>query len=173
MPQVIRPALPADAAAIGQIRVAAWQAAYTPFMPADYLAVLNPAANIESLRLKLENLSPHFYLALIEEAQEVAGFYLLGTPRFECPSHSAELWALNIAPHAWRKGIGKRLVMDAIASARRFSYQNIVLWCIAGNLGARQLYEQCGFRVNGQQKTDSQLTGHPLHEVCYALTLHF
>lgn len=59
----IRPALPTDAAVIGQIRVAAWQAAYTFFMPADYLAALDSSANIESLKLKLGDLSQHFYLA--------------------------------------------------------------------------------------------------------------
>jgi GNAT superfamily N-acetyltransferase len=121
----IRPALPTDAAVIGQIRVAAWQAAYTFLMPADYLAALNSSANIESLKLKLGDLSQRFYLAVAEESQEVAGFYLLGTPRFECAANTAELWALNIAPHAWRKGVGKRLVMDAIANARRFSYRQI------------------------------------------------
>jgi len=171
MPFTIRPALPTDAAAIGQVRVAAWQAAYAKFMPYDYLAALDPSTNIEALKLKLEQLSPHFYLSIAEKAQQVVGFYLLGTPRFECTANTAELWALNIAPHAWRKGVGKRLVMDAIANARRFSHQQILLWCISDNLSARQLYEQCGFCVNGQQKTDSRLTGDPLHEICYALKL--
>jgi RimJ/RimL family protein N-acetyltransferase len=168
---IIRQAKASDALAIGQIRVAAWQAAYAAFMPADFLAALDPAAHIESLQSKLSAPSRDFYLAMADQHNQATGFYLLGKPRFETTDNSAELWALNVAPNAWRSGLGLELMQDAIIKAKHFAYQRILLWCISENHAARGLYERCGFKNTGETRSSSTLTGHPLHEVCYELCL--
>jgi RimJ/RimL family protein N-acetyltransferase len=169
---LIRPAQVTDALAIGQIRIKAWQAAYTPFMPEHFLKALDPAAHIESLQVKLAAPSRDFYLAIADQQSQSLGFYALGKPRFESKEHSAELWALNVAPVAWRSGLGLKLMQDATAKAKYFAYQRILLWCISENHAARGLYERCGFKSSGETRSSSTLTGHPLHEVCYELQLN-
>ncbi|STQ91510.1 GNAT family N-acetyltransferase [Iodobacter fluviatilis] len=134
---IIRQAKASDALAISQIRVAAWQAAYTPFMPEDFLKALNPASQLESLQAKLTAPSRDFYLAIADQQNQSLGFYALGKPRFESSGNSAELWALNVAPSAWRSGLGFELMQDAITKAKHFAYQRILLWCISENHAAR------------------------------------
>ncbi len=169
---LIRPAQAADALAISQIRVAAWQAAYTPFMPEDFLKALDPTAHIESLQAKLAAPSRNYYLAIADQQKQSLGFYALGTPRFASKEHTVELWALNVAPRAWRSGLGFELMQDAITKATHFAYQRILLWCISENHAARGLYERCGFKNTGEIRSTSTLTGQPLHEVCYELQLN-
>ncbi|MFC7419474.1 GNAT family N-acetyltransferase [Iodobacter arcticus] len=169
---VIRPAQAADAQAISQIRVAAWQAAYPPFMPKDFLKTLNPSAQLESLQARLSAPSRDFYLAIADQQNQSLGFYMLGKPRFESSENTTELWALNVAPSAWRSGLGFQLMQDAITKATHFAYQRILLWCISENHAARQLYERCGFKNTGETRSTTALTGHPLHEVCYELQLN-
>ncbi|MEJ2792864.1 GNAT family N-acetyltransferase [Iodobacter sp. LRB] len=168
---IIRQAQVADALAISQIRIAAWQAAYAPFMPDIFLKALKPDANLESLQTRLSTQTREFYLAIAGQQNQAQGFYLLGTPRFETTDNSAELWALNVAPGVWRSGLGFELMQDAITMATHFAYQRLLLWCITENHPARGLYERCGFKNTGETRSTTALTGHPLHEVCYELRL--
>lgn len=46
-------------------------------------------------------------------------------------------------------------------------YATVELWCISGNNVARRLYEESGFKLTGQSRTTSNLTGNPLHELAY------
>ncbi|NHQ85540.1 GNAT family N-acetyltransferase [Iodobacter sp. HSC-16F04] len=142
-----------------------------PFMPEDFLKALDPAAHLESLQTRLAAPSRDFYLAMADQQNQSLGFYVLGKPRFESSAHSAELWALNVAPRAWRSGLGFKLMQDAITMATHFAYQRILLWCITENHPARGLYERCGFKNTGETRSTTALTGHPLHEVCYELRL--
>lgn len=77
----IRLAIPADAKAIGQIRVAAWRAAYQPFMPLDYLESLNPSANLDSLSERLTNPTKEFMVFVAEDEGNAIGFSIIGAPR--------------------------------------------------------------------------------------------
>lgn len=163
----IRHALPSDAEAIGEVRVRAWRAAYVPYMPARFLAELDPHANLDSLRSKLPTAGPDFQLKVIEHAATVAGFSILGKPRYAAPDGTHELWALNVDPTSWRLGMGRRLVSQALLDAQALGATQVQLWCIAGNQPARALYESLGFKATGDERITSHLTGHPLCEVLY------
>ena len=164
----LRPAIPADAGAIGQIRVAAWRAAYQRFMPESYLAALNPSANLDSLRAKLASPADDFKLTVAEYDGLVAGFSIIGAPRYEAIQGHMELWALNVLPEYWRRGIGRSLTLHAVREAAALGCRGIELWCINGNAPAQAAYESCGFTLAGKERTSSNLTGHPLHEVLYS-----
>jgi ribosomal protein S18 acetylase RimI-like enzyme len=166
-PVILRPAIPSDADAVGRIRVAAWRAAYRSFMPASYLDALDPLANLDSLRVKLASPSDDFKLAVAEVNGLVVGFSIIGEPRYETSPGCLELWALNVSPEHWRRGIGRSLTLQAVREAAS-SGCDIELWCISGNLPAQAAYESCGFLLTGKERTSSSLTGHPLHEVLYS-----
>ena len=168
---LLRPANPEDAAFVGAIRVAAWQAAYRGFMPDAYLASLDPSANLDSLRAAVRAETPPFLLRVAEVESQPVAFSILGKPRYAADQSIAELWALNVHPSHWRKGLGQRLVMQARLDAKEQKFAHVELWCIQGNLAAQRLYEACGFQPDGQVRTTSSLTGSPLTELAYKYAL--
>lgn len=157
-----------DAVAIGGIRVAAWRAAYQEFLPATYLAALDPQANLDSLRAILSSESPPFKMRIAEVSGEAAGFSIVGRARHSAAPGAFEIWALNVSPAFWRRGIGTLLVEDALREAKRSGAGTVELWCIKGNQAAGRMYETCGFRRTDVVRTTSSLTGYLLEEVLYA-----
>lgn len=157
-----------DVFAIGEIRVAAWRAAYQKFLPAAYLAALDPQANLDSLRAILSSESPPFKLRIAEVRGEAAGFAIVGVARHSASPGTFEIWALNVLPAFWRRGIGTLLVEDALREAKGSGAGTVELWCIKGNDAAARMYLACGFRRTDVTRITSSLTGHPLEEFLYA-----
>ena len=58
----------------------------------------------------------------------------------------AKLRLLLIEPQARGAGLGKRLVEECIAFARKAGYRKLVLWTHANLLAARAIYAKLGFR---------------------------
>jgi DNA-binding MarR family transcriptional regulator/GNAT superfamily N-acetyltransferase len=58
----------------------------------------------------------------------------------------AKLRLLIVEPHARGQGLGKRLVEQCIAFARRAGYRKLVLWTQSNLLAARAIYASLGFR---------------------------
>lgn len=164
----IRSANPNDAVAVGRIRAAAWQAAYRDVLPKDYLATLDPEANLDALRAVMASASPAFHVRIAEVDGAAVGFSISGNARHSTDSRIQEVWALNISPDFWRRGLGRLLVEDALERSARVKAARLELWCIKQNSGARRLYEACGFALTELSRTTSSLTGHPLDEVLYA-----
>lgn len=164
----LRPAATEDAEAIGHIRVSAWRAAYRQFMSPHFLGTLDPSANLESLRQRLANPIDPFKVTVAERSGSVVGFSILGAPRYESSNEAVELWALNVLPEYWRQGIGHALTCAAIDRVLARGYSGIELWCIHGNTPAQAAYESCGFKLTGQNRSSSALTGQLLYEVLYA-----
>jgi len=164
---LIRPATSLDAQSVGEIRVAAWKHAYQAFMPAEFLESLNPAANLDAMKLRLDSQPRPFLMTVAELNGACVGFSILGRPRYQSPESVAELWAMNVHPTYWRKGIGRSLVSVALSDARSQGYATVELWCITGNNAASRLYEESGFTQTGQRRTTTNLTGSPLDEQAY------
>lgn len=166
---LIRNAAPSDAAEIETVRVNAWQAAYAAFIPETYLTNLDPTVNVDALSSRLKQQDSSFSCLVAERQEHVVGFSLVGSPRFPSPPSTAELWALYVVPHAWQGGIGTVLLQRSLDLVRKQGFNAIKLWCIKGNAPAQRMYEANGFVATGEERTTVALTGHPLHELCYAM----
>jgi len=60
---------------------------------------------------------------------------------------TAKLRLLLIEPQARGAGLGKRLVEECIAFARKAGYRKLVLWTHSNLLAARAIYAKLGFRL--------------------------
>lgn len=168
---LLRIAKPQDAPAIGRVRVAAWRAAYGAFMPKIYLAGLDPQGNLDFLRQQLAAQGAHFTLTVAEEYSQIVGFSIVGTPRYCVDPTTLELWALNVHPDVWRRGIGEQLIQQAQVFARLAGFNELALWCIEGNVPAEQAYLKAGFAKTAQTRITTHLTGHSVHERLFNQTL--
>lgn len=168
---LVRLAAPEDAEDIGRIRVKAWQAAYRDVMPRKYLDSLDPRANLDELGAILRSSQPSLVVRVVQQGGDVVAFSILGRPRFQASDDTLELWAVNVEPRHWSKGVGRALVRQSLDDARSGGATTLELWCIPTNRRACGLYESCGFVLTGQDRTTLALTGHPLHEVAYRTVL--
>ena len=167
----IRKAEPNDAEAIDIVRVAAWKAAYSRFLPSDYLQSLSDGGDLSGLRDRLRNPGDSFsaYVALSDE--QVCAFSFMGNPRYETDSGAIELYALNVLPSCWRWGLGGKLLAECLREAKKNSIERMELWCIRENDRAIKFYKSFGFSNIGRERDNRHLTGHSLFEQCFCLPL--
>lgn len=143
----IREARLDDARRIAEIHVRAWQEAYRGIMPDDYLAGLSVDSRAERWRETLARGGRTVLVA--EEGGVVAGWAIGGESRdADAPPRTAEVYAINIDPAAWRRGAGRLLLQHAAARFRRAEYERVTLWVLELNEAARRFYSMLGFTVD-------------------------
>jgi DNA-binding MarR family transcriptional regulator/N-acetylglutamate synthase-like GNAT family acetyltransferase len=74
----------------------------------------------------------------------------------------AKLRLLILDPKARGQGLGKRLVHECIAHARRLGYRKLTLWTQSNLLAARHIYKEAGFELKATEPHNSfgvQLVG--------------
>lgn len=96
-------------------------------------------AHPDAIELPIEQVERGDVL-VAEVGGETAGFAALD---------GGELDGLFVVPARWRQGIGRALVEAAVHEGRR---RGLSLTVTAGP-GAREFYESCGFRVEGDAET--------------------
>lgn len=110
--------------------------------PGDRDALL---ANPDAIALPIEQIAEG--CVFVAECDGVVAGFAAVLPR---PDGDAELDALFVEPHLWKRGIGRRLVdrMADVARATAASFLHVV-----GNPHAEGFYTSCGFHVTGTVDT--------------------
>jgi ribosomal protein S18 acetylase RimI-like enzyme len=151
MATIIRPAKPADAAAIAAIRVETWRTTYKGLIPDAYLASMK-VEDSEALWAKVLAAPPNRTNTFVaEKAGNVIGFasgLMLPEKKHEL---DAELSAVYIRRDAQRAGVGKQLVSHVAAAQRDLGATGLIVWVIAGNRMARNFYESLGAQLLVEQ----------------------
>ncbi|WP_344661981.1 GNAT family N-acetyltransferase [Catenulispora subtropica] len=149
----LREAVEGDAAAIGRVRHASWQVAYSGLMPADYLAGLSVDGFVLSARRMLHDRAVRRMSVFVAEVGGVVvGFASVGPSRDSGPREQpdvGELHAIYLDPAIWRLGIGRRLQEMALQRLRDEGYREATLWVLATNTASRAFYEHTGWRHDG------------------------
>lgn len=159
----VRPARPDDAEAIGNVRMAAWRAAYGHLLPSDFFERFDRAASVARWRAQIVT---GRRLALVALGfGGVIGFCSYGPCRDDDLAHAGEVYALYVHPQHWSTGAGRTLLHAAIAT---FDRHPVVLWVLRDNPRARRFYEIAGLRPDGSSRLHD-LNGTPLPEVRYRL----
>ena len=143
----IRPATPADAPAIAQVRVDAWRATYRGMIPEAYLAAMKIEESA-ALWDKVLTAAPNTTNTFVAEIDgRVAGFasgHMLPEAKH---GMNAELAAVYLVRDAQRAGIGRRLVAAVASAQQAHDATGLIVWVIAGNKVARAFYEALGAQL--------------------------
>ena len=168
MPFTIRRAAVEDADAIGAVHVRAWQAAYRGVMPDKYLDGLRVQDRADGWRRHLTTLrSDQKVLVVVVDCDRVVGFAILGCERGSDTSQDVgELYAINLDPEVWDRGIGRALLRRATDELAEAGYAEAVLWVVPQNQRARHLYESEGW-IDNNVKRDDEILGVVVPEMLY------
>ncbi|WP_052256527.1 GNAT family N-acetyltransferase [Salinicoccus sp. YB14-2] len=80
-----------------------------------------------------------------EDGKQIIGVYVLLPTRPE----TVELVNVAVSEKFHGKGIGKKLVEDAVEEAKRKGYKTIEVGTGNSSIGQLVLYQKCGFRISG------------------------
>jgi len=112
---------------------------------------------VETLAEIAERLAPgsdgqeRFVLGAFEEA--LVGITGCARDRGLKHRHKGMIWGMYVLPAARGHGLGRRLLLDAIARARGWpGLEQLVLGVATHNEPARALYRSCGFEVFGVER---------------------
>jgi ribosomal protein S18 acetylase RimI-like enzyme len=154
---VIRDAAAADASAMGHLHVRAWQSAYRGVMPDEYLDGLKAQDRVEMWHSRISRSDLHPLLVAVV-ADEVVGFAAFGAEHAPTsPPSCGELYAMNLDPDHWGRGIGRVLLRDVTERLISMGYEEAVLWVVPENERARALYESEGWIADGGISTEEIL----------------
>jgi ribosomal protein S18 acetylase RimI-like enzyme len=166
VPLTIRHAQVGDADRIGAIQVRAWQAAYRGVMPDAYLDELTPDDRADYWHRQVLALLPGQRLNVIVDDGVVVGFAAAGPEHDGRDAGIGELYAINVDPRAWARGLGRALLRDMIAELVGLGYREAVLWVVPQNARARGLYESEEWR-NDHVRRDDEVFGVVVPEMRY------
>lgn len=147
---LLRPARPADAAALSRLANDSFVAAFGPlYHPDDLAAFLAQYRSAERYRADIAD--PANRIALAEADGELAAYALLvlgqgfeerPAPHPERPAYLSQLYC---APGMAGRGLGAALMDWAIAEARAWGADALQLSVFSENLGAQRFYRRYGF----------------------------
>jgi ribosomal protein S18 acetylase RimI-like enzyme len=148
----LRPATPADAAALAKMHVASWHQAYRGIVPDSHLQEFTAERQTERFCESLASHAEETYVA--ESGGQVLGFLTLGDCRDPNADRqtTGEIWGIYLSPDHWRKGIGRFLCTQSenMLVSRGCSFAT--LWVLEANDQARRFYEAMGFATDGETK---------------------
>ena len=157
MAVVVRRAAVDDADAIGVVHVRAWQAAYRGLMSDEHLDGLSTDQRIAGWREGLAERAKDRAVLVVEDPADgrVCGFAVVGDVRTgdgSAPVGEGELWAINLEPGAWGRGLASALLAGAVDELSARGCTEAHLWVLDGNARARRFYEREGWAPDGGVK---------------------
>ena len=165
MDVTVRPAQVADADAIGSIHVRAWQHGYRGQLPDEYLDGLSVPQRQRAWRERLAAGLVDNDLDVAEDPVDghVCGFVSAGVLRADGTDEldaasTGEVWALNLEPEAWGRGIATALLRVAERRLAAAGRTDAILWVLATNARGRRFYEREGWVADGAAKVDDRDT---------------
>lgn len=161
---LVRPARREDAAAIADVHVRTWQAAYEHIFGAERLAGIGDRRRAQ-WKEWLADPEQRWQVLVAEEAARVVGFASVGASRDE--DGKGELAAIYVLPEAWGSGAGAALMATALEELS--GYSSATLWVLEDNPRARRFYEREGWILDGGRR-DEEFLGVTVAEVRYRIT---
>jgi ribosomal protein S18 acetylase RimI-like enzyme len=155
----VRTARPSDAAAMGALVVRAWQRAYRGLMPDDYLdgLTIDDRADLWTRVLTSELDPPRAVLVAEDDDRRVVGFVAVGGEMDVADATRGEVYALNVDPDRWGRGVGRALLAAGCDHLRAVGFATAVLWVHPDNARACRFYRASGWRADGTERRHDAL----------------
>lgn len=163
---VVRAARQEDVDDIVEIGMRSWEEGYRGVVPPG----LVPDAGGLRLRIR-ERIGEHVpSIAVGALDGTVRGWITFGRSRdADAGPAVGEIWALNVHPDAWRRGVGRELVGYALERLDRAPFEVATLWTFRDTPRSRSFYEAMGFETDGSTQCREASGG--TIEVRYRMTL--
>lgn len=170
-PAPIRPARVADAAAISQLRVGTWRAAYAGMIEAAVLDNLAAdEASIERQRGYIGAPAPRTHTYVATDGDRVVGWLVAGPSRDgDASEQTGEIYAIYVDAAYWSTGIGRDLMATGLRALRKEGFGRVTLWVLEANARARRFYAAAGLAPDGTRQLLD--IGGEVPEVRYAARL--
>ena len=164
----IRRLTPADSDAFRSLRLAALQDTPSAFGSSYEEEVAFPTSVIEARLAEKPDRGPFGAF----DGDELVGMVALGRESVRHLSHKALIWGMYVTPRARSRGIGRRLLQEALSLARSVpDIRQVNLSVNAANLGAVKLYESSGFETFGREPFALLVDGEPHDQLHMSLRL--
>ena len=152
---------------MAEITVEGWRAGYRGLVSAAFLDELSVGEHTARAR---ERLAPDagWETWVAEDGGRLLGHVTFGPSRDDdAPPGTHEVYGLYVRPAAWRRGIGRALLAQALERLRARGAARATLWAFEGNRTGRAFYEAEGWaRASGRR--DASVGGRDLPVVRYA-----
>ena len=148
MEWVVRPAVTADAEALGRVHVTSWRETYADVLSAKFLADLSIDGRARMWRRGLDRARPDRPVWVAEAGGEVIGFSMAGPAHDPESPRELELFMIYLLAQHHGSGLGQRLLDTAIGDLPA------LLWVAETNPRAQAFYRRNGFESDGARKTE-------------------
>lgn len=105
------------------------------------------------------------YLWVVEDDSTIVGSIAI----VKAEEGVAQLRWFLVEPQARGKGLGKKLIHEALEFCKQRNYRKIILWTVSKMEVARRLYARCGFQIT--RTNTHQIWGQELTEELWELEL--
>ncbi|MFI7522744.1 GNAT family N-acetyltransferase [Micromonospora globbae] len=153
MTVTLRRATADDLLAVGALHQRSRVAAYSSFLPAGSLAEPTPDAMgrywVERWGWERDD----HLMTVAERDGDLLGFSYVG-PDDEGDPSTGLLNAIHLEPAERGRGVGRELMIDALATMRDRGWRQGALWVLAQNSPARRFYERGGWTPTATERID-------------------
>ena len=163
MDVLLRAGTDADLLAVGALHQRSRADAYAHILSADILAGLSPAALGEYWTERWKWEQDTHRLTVAERDGDVIGFSYTGPSK---TPDAVELYAIHVDPAHLGTGVGRQLMVNALAELAELGAPRAVLWVLEENDRARRFYERGDWKPDGATRTDA-IGGQPVPQLCY------
>jgi GNAT superfamily N-acetyltransferase len=153
---LVRPAAPADAAALAAVHTGTWQAAYRGVLPDAFLDGLGPDRSPALWTRVTAEPAPRSAVLVAEAGGVVVGFVHVRPSRDDDadPARTGEVTSIYVRPDRWGTGAGRALMAAAVEALAGAGFADATLWVLRDNPRARRFYARAGWAEDGATKDD-------------------
>ncbi|MBG6218155.1 ribosomal protein S18 acetylase RimI-like enzyme [Arthrobacter sp. CAN_A6] len=141
---------------MAEIHLAAWRATYRSVMTDDYLDGMDAERAATAWRRSILTPPEGTVHLVAEDDDEVVGFAILGPGTGDSEPGTGQLYAINLHPAWWAKGIGSVLFAAAEHELIDLGYERAFLWVEKNNDRAITFYSNRGWLNDGATLEDTK-----------------
>jgi GNAT superfamily N-acetyltransferase len=153
-----------EAAAIGVVHAASWEAVYAPFFDAEF-ATGEIASRLERWH---QRVAEDDGLILVGAVDGRVLAFSWSAPSTERPG-LAEILSFYGHPDGWGSGVAAALMAETLGQLRADGFEQVHLWTLRDTPQSRRFYLKTGFTETGATRP-RDFGGHRLPQVEYEIT---